>query len=822
MGKFKWIAVLFIVLILLSPVALLILPSWDSKVTPLLNVVDLLGSEGGLELGGFGFVSADEESLTLRIDLAINNSGGGDLIFPALNLTFSYGATQLGYGWVNPEVFIPAGEEAGRVPIYARMYKGDAFNQFLLSLIAGHLSLAINDLTAFAFLDSFTGPKAGVLTIPMGSLPLPGFEMGESGPWPPTVHGVARGDVVADSPVPVAINVTDRGGGVAACILSWRVNGSGWQNQTMTGLPFKPLMNGNGTLLGTILNQNFPNYPDSPIPTTYMLGTANGTLPGYPVGSTVEWRIYVIDDYGYTTVYPSTLPTQFVGNTTAVLINVTAQLSTYMVGSTPLAGYTASWAKGRADGAGEGGGTDLFSQLEASGIDIMGALMAGSSAFEALQDTSNISAEQASAFVNDVILPMVSYFQLRGVNPFEVIDQLLGLSGGIPGLDANVTANANASLAFDLLGEGGISLVDLADLLAINVSKVVDALGAAIVPQLEEGATLDEALLVLLNATYIDPGRNATFHALLDTYDAYYYDLPLLVYRYNQTSGVYEDLTDVAASNATNDVPLAGAPTLEYYFGSPRQKDLLGVEVPGPNFTTLYMAVGTPSGDPQDLGTKWQWEYYNGSAWVPLAVVADGTANLTQSGRLVFAPATAMAAVMVNQTETIWVRLRFSGAVSGVSPVANRVAYSEPYVPYYLEHLSGDMFGRTSAPVIPGETDSFDNLLRHMNSTNGYALLVWQLLEAKGVPFETFVATIGGHFVTVQGPVTGSEIVGATAPYLAGIVYGVLLVAVVAAIRGRKGTYAISPVRVKKWYESMLVTPSLKSREEIAKYKVKE
>ena len=169
----KIFTVLIILLLFMSPIALLFLPSWDTKLSPMLNLVDTMfgaGGEEAMELGGFAFVAADDDTMTLRLDLAINNSKGGDMIFPALNLTFKYGANLLGYGWINPEVFIPAGEEEGAVPIFAKMFKGDAFNQLLMGLIAGSgLSLSISSGEAFVFLDSFLGPSAGVISIWVGA-----------------------------------------------------------------------------------------------------------------------------------------------------------------------------------------------------------------------------------------------------------------------------------------------------------------------------------------------------------------------------------------------------------------------------------------------------------------------------------------------------------------------------------------------------------------------------------------------------------------------------------------------------------------------------
>ena len=106
-----------------------------------------------------------------------------------------------------------------------------------------------------------------------------------------------------------------------------------------------------------------------------------------------------------------------------------------------------------------------------------------------------------------------------------------------------------------------------------------------------------------------------------------------------------------------------------------------------------------------------------------------------------------------------------------------------------------------------------------MNASNGYASLFWSILDYQGVGFEAFVAAIGGTIITPQGPVMGADIVTTTATFMGLIMYGVLLLGIAAAAGGRKGSYAISPIRVKKWYDSMMVTPSLKTREELEKLK---
>ncbi len=131
------------------------------------------------------------------------------------------------------------------------------------------------------------------------------------------------------------------------------------------------------------------------------------------------------------------------------------------------------------------------------------------------------------------------------------------------------------------------------------------------------------------------------------------------------------------------------------------------------------------------------------------------------------------------------------------------------------------MFGRPTGELIPGETDSYANLLATMNATNGYGLLIWQILDEKNVAFDDLLAELEGSYMSVPPPVTGEDILAASTPILAIFIYGVLLLGLVAALRGRKGTYAISQGRVKKWYGTMVVTPSLKTREAMEKFKMK-
>jgi len=808
MSKFKWIAVLCIILLLMFPIGVLFLPSFNAKLSPMLNLVNTLMGENAADkmtLGSFSFVGSDENSLTLRIDLGINNTEGQDMLFPAVNLTFNYGSDRLGDGWINPAVFIPAGFVT-LVPIYAKMQKGEAFNKFLFSLIGGGLSLSIAGGQAFVFLDTFGGTQGGVLTIPLPSIPLPSIDLGGATFWPPTIHKVFRGNVTAGMPVPVMANVTDRGGGVRTVILSWN-NGSGWVNTTMTGLPMKPIFGGATTTLGGLMLSAFPHYPDSPILTACpgVFGIVSGEIPAQPVSTQVQYRLYVIDDFKHVTLVPSTAPTFTSG--TSDTLNLLTNTFTYTVAATTIANFTAVWLP--QGGATEGGGLqDMMNALAANGIDIFGAIMAGSSA---------LGGALSIDLLYSIILPLIEYFEARGVDPFEVVDQLLGFSGGTPlAGDPDPHINANASVALDLLAEGGIGLTDLITALDVDLTKVVDTLGNSVLPPLTGFTTISEGVSTLLNRTFWNAGQNASFFAFLAANDLFYIDRPVIILKYNQTAGTWTNLTAQSFS-------LEGDQFVEYYFGSLTTNDIVGNSVPGENFSALRLDFTSPA-NPAIAG-KYEWEYFNG-VWSPLPILTDLTVNLTGSGRIFIDPAASAAMQNMpigdHNVDTRWVRVRIIAPINvSIAPLISAAHYSMDYVPYYFTKLSVDMLGRSNTELIPGEMDSYANLMRSINKTPSYGMVIWSLLRYRGISYPTFVQTIGGQQMTIEGPVTGAQIITTTSSMLALIVYGVALIALLAAIRGRKGAYAITPLRVKKWYDSVLVTPTLKGREEIEKYKIK-
>jgi len=821
MGKFKWIAALCIIGLLILPLGFFVI---SPKLNPLLNLVTtLLGEDAGdkMTLGSFSFVASDNDSLTLKIELGLNNTDGPEMLFPAVNLTFNYGSQHLGDGWINPAVSIPSGSVT-MVPIYAKMHKGDAFNKFLFSLIGGGLSLSIAGGQAFVLND--LGFYSEVLTIPLPSIPLPAMDLGGATGWPPTIHKVYHGNVTDMVPVDVMANVTDRGGGVREVILSWNngtrdaSNNLVWVNSTpMTGLPMKEIMGGSTNAAGSGMKTAFPNYPNSTILTACpgVFGIVHGQIPGHSNGTTIQYRLYVIDDYDYVTLVPSTNPTHTSGAIDSIDLTNNAFSYTVPINKIETRGnFTAVWLPtAGADGGGAGGLADMMNSLAANGIDIFGAIMAGSSA---------LSGPLSATALLDIVLPLVEYFETRGVNPFEIVDQLLGFSGGIGvlplGNDPNPHINANTSVALDLLAEGGISLTDLVLALDVNLTTVVNSLGNSVRtpivnasdPERDPYPTISDAIFTLLNKTYYDPIRNASLFQLFD--DLSYLDLPLIIWKHNMTDDTWSNCT-------AGSFNIEGTPKIEYYFGS-MTKELIGLIQPGDTFSVLQWQIPYPA-SPTIQG-NYYWQYYDGN-WVNTTVLKDETNNFTKSGRIFYNMTTSMKEVAVNGNTTMWVRLKILETINNtMGPTINQSHYSVDYIPYYFSKINVDMLLRPNTQMIPGEMDSFANLMRSMNQTHSYAMTIWSLLSRRGITYDQFIiGLLGGELAPSVDPITVDQIISTTSPTVALIIYVTLGLAIISLIRGRRGTYAIAPLRVKKWYDTMIVTPSLKGREEIDKYKLK-
>ena len=839
MSKFKWIAVIYFITVLgIAPIGLMFLPCWNTKLTPMLNLVGtLMGPEGGdkILLGSFKFVGKDESSLTLQLDLGINNTGGPDMLFPAVNLSFNYGSSHLGEGWISEAVFIPADSTNVTIPIYAHMLKGDAFNQFFMSLIGGGLSLSMSSGEAFVFLDTFGGKPLGVISIPLPPIPLPSIAL-TTPQYPPSCGGIYRGDVANMTPVEVRANVSDRGGGVKEVILSW-TNGTGWVNTTMMGLPQKDLMGGDQSFLGSVFNALFPLYPNNTIPTSWAPAEVIGLIPGHSNGTVVQYRFYVIDVYNYTTLVPMTIPTNQSGDLDTIDLN--SHFFQYTVPAGIRENYTATWGGGGGDGGAEAEPdmmSDILDSLEDAGVDLISLLFSSSallSGFTDLKiDLTDIEGSVGGLF--ELFLPLIEFLDSKGVDPFEMLDQLLGFSGGMPGLpeiiqkprDINWSINANDTIGLDLLLESGVSLLDLMSYLAVNMTKLVDSLGISLVLPIAgyEDKTPAEAFYFLLNETRNDPQKLADFIDLLIENDANFMNFPLQIYKYNST-----DYAVIAYSESA--IPLGGVSGDSFYIGAPLEEGLIAGEYSASEFDSVLINMSAAVNSLGDgyiyvweyfNGTQWkeipQWEYFNGTRWIMNETAVSQVANFTQSGRIKFMLPESMGTLLFAENITYWVRVNVS-AVGDTSPVANSIQYSRNIMEYYYNSKNEDLLGRPYAHIIPGETDSLINMLFAANASNGYTMKLLSILGLRGITTEDVLGEFEVVSFTVPPPITGDQILASSMLPMVFIIYAMVLLVVVASVRGRKGAYAISPIRVKKWYDQAVMTPSLKTREEMDKLK---
>lgn len=124
----------------------------------------------------------------------------------------------------------------------------------------------------------------------------------------------------------------------------------------------------------------------------------------------------------------------------------------------------------------------------------------------------------------------------------------------------------------------------------------------------------------------------------------------------------FVDNTTEARSNIAGQTPFAlfQGPTVtsdEAYFGLPSK------------FDRITFAFGTAG--VQNAAVTLAWEYWNGTAWVALSGVADGTTKLTANGKVTWTLPTDWATKSVNSVTCFWVRVRFTAGSWTTNPLVN-------------------------------------------------------------------------------------------------------------------------------------------------------
>lgn len=80
------------------------------------------------------------------------------------------------------------------------------------------------------------------------------------------------------------------------------------------------------------------------------------------------------------------------------------------------------------------------------------------------------------------------------------------------------------------------------------------------------------------------------------------------------------------------------------------------------------------------IGGQFNWEYWNGSAWVTLPFTADSTAYLTNTGFLTFSTPSDWRDTVINGVRRFWIRLRITGTSPAVTHGATLVqAQASPF-----------------------------------------------------------------------------------------------------------------------------------------------
>ncbi|MBD3227652.1 MAG: hypothetical protein GF329_05645, partial [Candidatus Lokiarchaeota archaeon] len=396
----KLIAVLGILAILLVPMFLVFFPSIQNF-SGLLNLYSTLtGDDAGekITIGGFSFVDADEDTFTIRLDLGINNNNSADtLLFPPINISIDYGSKTLGNGWISEPIEIGPNQYK-EVPIYVLMKRGDLFNKFFMSILAGGLSMSISDVEIYVFFNTFNdiGPLASLM-IPLDTLPMPEMSLGgDITAFYPFLREISRSNVEPDQAINFTAKVFDKkGGGIKEVIFSYSVNDGDWNNISMESLPTKPIMGGQSSFLGSAFTTAFPKYPNSSIPTLWHNATVNCQIPGLISGSEVKYRFYVLDTVDNLVIGPEVNPNHTIGTDT---ININDKYFSFTV-NPGTDNFSAHWETTGGAGTEEDLMTSLLEDLEKSGIVIDDLLLSSSPTLELLGDlnVSKLIAEPEEA-----------------------------------------------------------------------------------------------------------------------------------------------------------------------------------------------------------------------------------------------------------------------------------------------------------------------------------------------------------------------------------------------------------------------------------------
>lgn len=291
MVRFNWKKhlTLFIILTFLLGTIIPIGSYGIVKLNPYLTFDQALSDPRTMDLTNMVLVAREYDShgnwtsITWRLDFEFTNYISTDMIVPAANFTVNYFGGTLGIGWFSKEKLVKSGETVIN-PGYLKLENNAMVESFFKALLIGHPLELIADFDAYILIDDISNslPLFGLTISTPLIFPLPSAGSGT----PPYIWSINRSTVKADQPVTISINASDSGTGISnnTFIYFSTDAGDSWQNVTMMG----------GTWVNSYLGSQLPSY--FPIPSTEHEETYQAVLPGFSVGTTVIFKIY-LEDY---------------------------------------------------------------------------------------------------------------------------------------------------------------------------------------------------------------------------------------------------------------------------------------------------------------------------------------------------------------------------------------------------------------------------------------------------------------------------------------------------------------------------------------------
>jgi hypothetical protein len=415
--------------------------------------------------------------------------------------------------------------------------------------------------------------------------------------------------------------------------------------------------------------------------------------------------------------------------------------------------------------------------------------------------------------------PMIEYLAKKGLNMWEMMDQMVGLSGGSPMFielalmagapepfpnDVNWTDNSNATLAFDMITESGVSLLKLMEFLQVNFSKIMEQ----VINGFTKPISLDETpgqSSSRMRADYIDELNSSGLIPEFINNLSNYKQFPIWVLFENNTDIFNPEYTNFSVeawdTSDVTTVNLGGNPGDCVYFGNGSMSGM-------GHFDGLYFDIGNAN-----TNTNFTWEYYDGATWteIPYSSITDNTANLTQSGGMEF-PASvylALSEVAVNGTSTYWYRIRIIDTGS-ITPTAMTLKEATLRIPYKLRFESSDFLGR---PVMEDYADDILTLEQcWANMDNGsFAGQFYGVMGQEGYGYSFYMNYYNiTEFAVVPNPVSSFDVISAQAIMMGIVIYTLFLVSIYTASYSVKSKYQVSEDKVSKWYDDITQKPGKK------------